>query len=171
MKNIFWVFVIQGVTRGMVYQFKLQTVLDHRQFLEDNLKKELVEIRQQRSAAENVLNQLKRKAEETIVRLQEEQAKGLSSDHVVGYHHYMHRLSDHTVAQRKVLAALDAQVARKQEAVLEAMKNRQILEKLKAQGFERYTQDMLRKEMNFIDEIAVNQYARKQMNGNGEDQE
>ena len=56
----------------------------------------------------------------------------------------------------------------KQDALLEAMKKRQILEKLKDQGIDRYNQMMLKKEMDFIDEIAVNQFVRKTINVNGD---
>lgn len=153
-----------------MYHFKLQTVLDHRQFIEDNLKKELVEIRQQYMAAENVREQLNINAEKTAVRLKEEQADGLPSDQVVAWHHYMRTLSDQIRTQIQLIAKLIEQIARKQAEVLEAMKNRQMLEKLKERGIERYDQEMLRKEMEFINEIAVNQYARRQISGEGEDQ-
>jgi len=48
------------------------------------------------------------------------------------------------------------------------VKKRQILEKLKEQGLERYNQAVLKKEMGFIDEIAVNRFARKTLKAKGE---
>ena len=63
-----------------MYTFKLQTVLDHRQFVEDNLKKEFADLRQQADAARQELERLKRKAMDTAAVLKQEQAAGLPSD-------------------------------------------------------------------------------------------
>ncbi|GAB6908855.1 hypothetical protein DESC_300068 [Desulfosarcina cetonica] len=146
-----------------MYTFKLQVVLDHRQFLEDNLKKELAEIRQQAQAAKKVLEQMRNKEMQTIAELKDEQTKGLSSDFVVAYHTYLERLSERMINQQATIKKIEALIAKKQDGVLEAMKKRQILEKLKERGLERYNQTVSRSETNFINEIAINQYARKNL--------
>ncbi|BBO88297.1 flagellar export protein FliJ [Desulfosarcina ovata] len=150
-----------------MYTFRLQAVLDHRQFVEDNLKKELAEIRQQAMAAEKTLEQMENKEQFTAEALRNEQVSGLASDHVTAYHSYLRRLSDRIVAQKTLIVTIENRISRKQDEVLEAMKKRQILEKLKDQGLDRYNQTLVRKETNFIDEIAVNQYARKALNRHG----
>lgn len=144
-----------------MYTFKLQAVLDHRQFSEDNLKKELAEIRQQVMAAQQQLDSFKRKEMDTAAALKRGQAEGLSSDQVVAYHDYIKRLSDRITRQKTVVIEIKEQESVKQGELLEAMKKRQILEKLKDQGLDRYNKGMLKKEINFIDEIAVNQFVRK----------
>ena len=53
---------------------------------------------------------------------------------------------------------------------LKAMKKRQILEKLKEQGLDRYHQSILKKERVFIDEIAVNQFVRSTLSRNGDEE-
>ncbi|WP_319409755.1 flagellar export protein FliJ [uncultured Desulfosarcina sp.] len=153
-----------------MYTFKMQTVLDHRQFIEDNLKKEHAEIRQQVMAAQQQMESLKRKETDTTTALKREQAKGISSDQVVAYHTYLKRLSDRLARQMTVVNEIKDQELKKQDELLEAMKKRQILEKLKDQDLERYRQMMLKKEMNFIDEIAVNQFVRKTIEKSGEGQ-
>ena len=153
-----------------MYTFNMQTVLDHRQFIEDNLKKELAEIRQQAMAAQGQKELLKRKALDTAAALKREQAAGASSDQVVAYHAYLNRLSGRIAMQTNVVNAIKERESKKQEALLEAMKKRQILDKLKDQGLDRYNQIMLKKEMNFIDEIAVNRFVRKTIQKSGEGQ-
>lgn len=150
-----------------MYTFKLQPVLDHRQFIEDDLKKELAEIKQQVLKARQQLDSLKRKEMNTATALKMQQKEGLSSDQVLAYHDYLKRLSDRIVEQDKITAEIETQELEKQDALLEAMKNRQILEKLKERGVDRYHQVMQKKEMNFIDEIAVNQFVRKTINYRG----
>ena len=144
-----------------MYTFNMQTVLDHRQFIEDQLKKDLAEIRQQVMAAHQQLKLLKRKEMDTRTALKQEQAEGVSSDQVVAYHAYFKRLSDRIARQVTVISEIRDRESKKQDALLEAMKKRQILEKLKDQSLDRYNQMMLKKEMNFIDEVAINRYVRK----------
>ena len=144
-----------------MYTFNMQTVLDHRQFIEDQLKKDLAEIRQQVMVARQQLKLLKRKEMDTCTAFKQEQAEGVSSDQVVAYHAYFKRLSDRIARQVTVIDEIRERESQKQDALLEAMKKRQILEKLKDQSLDRYNQMMLKKEMNFIDEVAINRYARK----------
>ena len=153
-----------------MYTFNMQTVLDHRQFIEDNLKKELADIRQQATATQQQIKSLKRKEMDTVTALKREQAEGVSSDQVVAYHAYLKQLSDRIARQITVACEIKDRESNKQDELLEAMKKRQILEKLKEQGLDRYNQMMLKKEINFIDEIAVNQFVRKTIQNSGEGQ-
>ena len=151
-----------------MYTFNLQVVLDHRQFVEDNLKKELAEIQHQVIAVRQQLDALKRKEMETATALKSEQERGLSSDQVVAYHNYLKRLAGHIVRQKEVVEETKVKETDKQNELVEAVKKRQILEKLKDQGLDRYNQATLKKEMAFIDEIAVNRFVRKSLQGDGE---
>ena len=153
-----------------MYRFNMQTVLDHRQFIEDKLKKDLAEIRQQVMAAHQEMKLLKGKEVDTRTALKQEQAEGISSHQVVAYHAYLKRLSDRIARQVTVISEIRERESKKQDALLEAMKKRQILEKLKDQSLDRYNQTMLKKEMNFIDEMAINQFVRKTIQKGGEGQ-
>ena len=102
--------------------FKLQAVLDHRQFVEDNLKKELADIRHQVELAEQHLKALQRKEVETGQRLKTEQAGGISSDQVIGYHAYLRSLADSIRRQQEALVTLQRREKAKQDEVLEAMR-------------------------------------------------
>jgi flagellar FliJ protein len=153
-----------------MYTFKLQTVLDHRQFIEDNLKKEFADIRQQAETARQELERLKGKAMNTAAVLKQEQAAGLSSAQVVAYHAYLNRLGDRLNRQASLIHEVEEKESQKQDELLEAMKRRQILEKLKDQGLDRYQSTMSQREMKFIDEIAVNQFVRKTIQNRGDEE-
>ena len=153
-----------------MYNFKLQTVLDHRQFIEDNLKKEFADIRQQAVAARQELETMKRKEMNTAAALKQEQAAGLSSAQVVAYHAYLNRLADRMERQALRIHEIEEKESQKQDELLDAMKKRQILEKLKDQGLDRYHATMSQKEMKFIDEIAVNQFVRKNIHSRGDEE-
>lgn len=150
-----------------MYTFNLQPVLDHRQFIEDTLKKELADIKQRVSMARQRLDGLKRKEMNTVGAMQREQHQGLASDQAAAYHAFLRRIAERIANQQAEVAKIQALEAEKQAELMAAMKNRQILERLRDKDFERHTQTLLKKEMNFIDEIAVNQFARKTVTQNG----
>jgi flagellar FliJ protein len=154
----------------IMHTFNMQTVLDHRQYIEDRLKKDLAEIRQKIMAARQQMQSLKQKEANTRQSLKTAQAKGVSSDHVVAYLAYLNRLSDSIAGQETVIGEIKDQESKTQDALLEAMKKRQVLEKLKEQSLDRYNRILLKKEMNFIDEIAVNQFVRKTIQNSGDNQ-
>ncbi|GEM_PF-452629 len=151
-----------------MYTFKLQGVLDHRQFLEDNHKKQLAEIRNQLIAAQQKLQSLKGREMNTTAALKREQTTGLSSDQVVAYHVYLKRLIERITKQKTVIDEIKKRESEKQDEMLEAMKRRKILDKLKAQGLDHYRQMVLKREMKFIDEIAVNQFVRNAIEHRGD---
>jgi len=152
-----------------MYKFNLQSVLDHRQSTEDNLKRELAQIQQHVKTAQQQLDALVERENHTMALLKQEQAEGLGSDRVVGFHAYFSRLSEQIIKQKKALCEAQQLETVKLNELGEVLKKRKILEKLKEQGLRRYQRMMLKNEMQFIDEVAVNQYVRKSMakNGNG----
>jgi flagellar FliJ protein len=153
-----------------MYTFKLQAVLDHRQFVEDHLKKELAAIKQQLLDARQLLDGLNRKAMTTTTALKQEQRNGLSSDQVVAYHAYLQRLSDKISRQETITSEIASREAETQADLLDAVKKRQILEKLKEKRLDRHNRALFKKEMAFIDEMALNQFTRKTANRNGDGQ-
>ena len=151
-----------------MYRFKLQPVLDHRQIVEDELKKELSEIRKQLDHEEQLLKALKRKEMKTVQALKQEQTSGISSQQVITYHTYLERLFARILEQEKTVENRKAEEEQKHVEMIEAVKKRKILEKLKAQGIDRYRQMILEKETKFIDEMSVNQFVRRAIEGFGE---
>lgn len=153
-----------------MYTFRLQSVLDHRQLVEDNVKKELAQIRQQVVESQKKLEWLKQKEMQTVQTLQHDQIQGLSSDGVLAYQTFLRNLSQRMIDQQKTIDRICAQEAAKKSQLLEAMKKRQILEKLKEKGVEHYQQSIFKKEQAFIDEIAVNRFVRSSLTNNGEEE-
>ena len=152
-----------------MYTFKLQSVLDHRQLVEDNIKKELAQIRQQADENQKKLELLRQKEMDTIQVLQQEQKQGLNSDGVLAYHAFLKNLSLRIIKQQDVVDQIHDQEKAIKNELIEAMKKRQILEKLKEKGLSDYHQRIFKKEQAFIDEIAVNQFVRKNLINNGDE--
>ena len=63
--------------------------------------------------------------------------------------------------QRQRVLAAKKKFDQKRIALIEAMKKRKILEKLKTKGLKEYQQMMRKKEQDFMNEIAVHQHKHK----------
>ena len=127
-----------------MYTFNLQPVLDHRQFIEDTLKKELADIKQRVSMALQQLDALKRKEMNTVEAMQREQHQGLASDQAAAYHAFLQRIAERITNQQAEVAKIQAFEVEKQAELMAAMKNRQILDKLRDKDFERHTRTLLK---------------------------
>ena len=152
-----------------MFKFKLQAVLDHRQLIEDNIKKTLAEIKQTLIENQKNLETLINKETDTMHILKQDQAEGISSHNVIAYQDFLRDLSKRITLQRKAIDEICEQEEETKKALREAVKQKQILEKLREQGMDRYHQNMLKKEQEFIDEIAVNQFVRSRLEKSGEE--
>lgn len=155
---------------GSMYTFKLQAVLDHRQFFEDNLRKELSEIKAKVVNEEQLLESLKRKEMKTIQSLQVEQVSGITCHQIVTYHTYLNQLFKRISAQETVVEGIRTEAAQKHAEMIDAVKKRKILESLKEKGIDRYRQMILDQDAKIVDEIAVNQFIRKSIEPRGDNE-
>lgn len=106
----------------------------------------------------------------TIRALKQEQASGISSHQVAAYHTYLDRLLKQMAEKEALVEGLLTEESRMHEDVLEAVRKRKMLEKLKSKGIDRYRQMILEQETKFIDEIAVHQFTRKSLALHGENE-
>ncbi len=148
-----------------MYTFKLETLLNHRKYEEDNLKREFALIRRNLETEKQFHTELLEKEKQTAMELKRKQENGMQSAEVLTYHRYFERLSTEIEAQAGVVVKTENQLSGKRDELSKARKNREILEKLKEKGLKDYTDKMLKKEMDFINEIAVNRHYRQNKNG------
>jgi flagellar FliJ protein len=143
------------------YNFKLEPLLSHRQFLEDALQKEFAEKERQAAQARHIAKSL----EEEYLHLAEElkekmQAPRAASENAL-YATYLASLSDQINKQQQRVQEADKERDEKKTALLEAVKNRKMVEHLKEVGLDQFKQVYLKKEQAFSDEIGIQQHSRK----------
>jgi flagellar protein FliJ len=146
-----------------MYQFKLEPLLNHQRFIEDQLQKALAQIREKLDEENALLEQLLRKERKMTAQLKEKQRETLSSDDLILYRHYFDRLRQDVARQRKRTRETERCFRVKQEELLEVVKKREILERLKEKGLTAYQEKLLRKEQADLNEAALRIYNRKRM--------
>ena len=144
-----------------MYQFNLEPLLNHRRYLEEVLQKELADLKIRLDAETDKLWALREKKRKTVLQLQEKQIDGRPASEIKLYVDYLEQLLKEMEAQRKKALEAERLFSLKRQDLVAAMKKRKILDRLKAKGLQAYEQEQLKKERNFMDEVAGHQFNHK----------
>jgi len=142
------------------FKFKLQSVLDQRQKKEDILKKELADKKLLFEKQKILMESLKSKLSDTRQEFRDRQNERLKASEAAAYISFFDRIGHEIELQTMKLAELVAEVNRAQERLMEAMKEKKIIEKLRDKQMEEYRTEVNRQEQVFIDEISTVRYRR-----------
>jgi len=144
----------------MRFKFKLESLLNHRQFVEDVLQKEFSFLKKRLSEEKQIETHLREKqshlAEELKINLQASRPVSENSLYVT----YLSCLSDQIGRQQGKVEKVESEKSEKKIALMQAVKKRKILERLKDNRVDQYQQFRSQKEQEVSDEIGIQQYNR-----------
>lgn len=145
-----------------MFRFRLESVLNYRRTIEENLLKELSELRRQLSLEEDRLKMMIFEKDRHINDLGSLQKGGvtLQIEDIKLYFSYLNGLELKIKNQADIIKKCQDRVDKKLAEVVDAMKNRKILEVIKERGYREYTREINLKEQRLLDEIAVNRFTR-----------
>jgi flagellar FliJ protein len=144
-----------------MFHFSLQPLLNHRKFVEKILKKELAESEMSLEAEKHRLLVYENQANR-MIREMESKAEArtvMSEIHLYARSHQ--RLASETDRQHEKIADAARLSRQKRCRLVEAMKKRKVVDKLKEKRLKRYRVEINRQEQAFNNEIAVQQFNRK----------
>lgn len=144
-----------------MYKFPLGAVLNHRKFLEENLQKELGLLKKVVVDERKKLGDFKKARKDLSRELQNRQKKSATMSETLLYVRFIDQLSKRVDMQKERIIEAEKDVELKREDLVGAMKNRKVIEKLKEKGWETYKHNMLRKEENFMNEMAAVRFKPK----------
>lgn len=144
-----------------MYKFPLGAVLKHRKFLEDNLQKELGVLKRLLVDDKKKLSDIKNTKRKYSKELQFKQQKSITVSDSLLYIRFIDRLSKRHDMQNDRVLQSEQNVDEKREELLEALKKKKVLERLKEKGIETYKQNGLKKERIFLNEMASVRFKRK----------
>ena len=142
------------------FQFKLQTVLKHRKFKEDRLQAELGELRREEAREVARLTQLRAQLEDACAAIVDGLDRNEPADELERRDEYAKAKRDDVKVQELTLDAVHARVEAKRAEVIEAMKQREVLETLRDKQERAYVYECARAEQNQLDADASVRYAR-----------
>ncbi len=142
------------------FKFKLQPVLHHRQKKEDILKKELAEAKSLFEKERAVLDRLTSKLSDIQAELRHKQQSSFTASEAASYSTYLTRVEREIDVQTIKLTDIAVEVKRAQGRLIEASRDKKIMEKLQEKKYEEYKVEADKAEQTLIDEIATMRYNR-----------
>jgi flagellar FliJ protein len=147
----------------MSFEFKFEALRQYRNYQEDLMQKKLAQARRLKEQAADLLESLLEKRCRAEQHIKREQENSTSGPHMAMYDHYQLRISKEIAAQRQRLKDAEALCKQKMGELIVAMQNRKTLDKLKEKDLRAYMDTLNQKEQKFINEIAINQFARNNL--------
>ena len=143
-----------------MYKFSLDPLLHHRRLLEEQQQKELADLEAKRLVAERRLAAVDQARRRCDAAPDATAGMALNIGWLQMRVRYLERLArEEQICQQRLAAAVKA-VSRKRAELLEIVKSRKILEKLKEKGLHDYQAATSRKEQAFLNEMAVTRFRR-----------
>ena len=145
----------------MAKPFRLQSLLEHKQQQEEQSMRFLADREAARRRASDTLEML-REAEEAQLRHLEDLSRAVRFDAEISRDatSYLGRIERSIAAQHDVIAEAEARVLESRDALVEILKEKRALERLREQYLETTAREEGRREALVVDEITTARYTR-----------
>jgi len=138
------------------FVFQLEGVLRQRLQVERERQRAVAEVRAQLAALDAQLRSLDQRASDTTTDLRRNRLTGvLDMQFLAAHRRFMIAIQRQAMEIVQRMALVQRKLEAAQKLLLEAAKQRKVIEKLKEKQFERWRVDMARKEAAEIDEIGM----------------
>ncbi|MBL0716728.1 MAG: flagellar export protein FliJ [Desulfosarcina sp.] len=144
-----------------MYKFSLEALLSHRKAIEESFQKELADLQRLLQEEMNRKINFEKKQEKVMTELKHKTSRQITVGDNLIYHNFIQRLAGNIDQQEQRVFAVKKKIENKRMVLLEAVKNKKALEKLKEKGLEAFIRKLARKEELLINEVAVNNFSRK----------
>lgn len=135
--------------------FGLQKVLDFRGEMEKVRKAEFAAARHEFEQASERLRREEERIDRIGTEFMDRQLEGISAVELHMYSDYFRKKETDIKAQRQEVTALDLNVLEKREILVDASRDRKVLEELKKKKIKAFKTEMDEKERAFLDELAL----------------
>lgn len=145
--------------------FKLEPVLHYRSSIEDTLRRALSEKRERLKSEKDGLEALITRRQEHLRELGEKLKTGMGVAENFLFIDYLGRMDDEMVIRKKAVDAAEEAAEIERGRLIEAVRQRKTLERLKEKHMDAHEKKRLKKETGLLDEIAVNRFNRDRETG------
>jgi len=143
------------------FKFRLDNVLEFRKQVEDQYKRELASLKLLLLKEEKFLRDLEQKKAAMQETLKAQQCDTLNMDEILNYYNYLSVCRQKIVDQIAVINQCIELIETKRNELVNASKEKKIIEKLKDNQYQEFKQLLDRIETKMIDEIATSGYTHK----------
>ncbi|BCG48976.1 Flagellar protein FliJ [Citrifermentans bremense] len=137
------------------YEFRLEQVLKFRKEVEKIQQLELLAARQRHETVSDQLNCEEKAIEELDREFTQRQMEGIQASDLQLFGDYRLRKRNEINRIKEELPALEQAVQEKRESLIVAAKEKKVLEIFKQKKLHAHRVELLEKERNFMDEVAI----------------
>lgn len=141
-----------------MYKFTIQPLLNHRKFIEEILQKELSLFKRLLADEKKKLKDYEKARNRFLVELRQKQRESITVSENHLYFNFLVRLASDLDKQRDIVLEVEKKFDQKRDDLIEAMKNRKMLEKLKEKHLKAYNHKLMKNEQDFLNETAINMF-------------
>lgn len=141
------------------FYFALDTVLNYKEQVLENLQAEHAQIIAERVECERGIEALEQEQQECMAELEEKKSFGISITDMQTYDRFLTSLRKKIERERERLAEILQREERKREQVVEARKETASITKLKDKKRAKYDKEVQKADEQFIDEFVSNKRA------------
>jgi flagellar FliJ protein len=142
-----------------VFQFRFETLLSTRRHAEECLQKELSEARRALAVEQTALREKKNARRRCVQDQRRKQREHFRVPDMLLFAAYLQRIERDIDLQQKRVASAERKVSQARQALIQAMKRRKMLEKLKEKDQDTYLRTLAQRERKFIDEAAARMHS------------
>ncbi len=150
------------------FRFRLQRLLEIREHKEKQVKNELAGAEGKKyihvEKKEKILKE--DQGSRKNMHLEQEKRK-LTIDRFHQYQRYFNRLKANVTARDKLISLIDDEIKVINERLVEARREKRVLERLKENKLKEYQYEMQREDQNFFDEVGNNKFIKSKIEEKG----
>lgn len=139
----------------MAFKFKLQSLLKHRTLLENQGRQALAEAMAEETAMEQTIEKHLQTCHAVEQEFEQKKIQGMVLQELLIYERSLKRQAAKLKDLRAEAVNLHTKTDQQRSRLTEASKDRTLMDKLKTKREDEYRQEMLRQEMNDLDEMAL----------------
>lgn len=138
-----------------MFQFRFEALLITRRHVEEGLQKELAEARRALAEAQSALRDKKAVRRRCLQEQLRAQRLTFRGPDMLLFDAYLRRLGRDIDALQKQLLSAERKAQQKRYALMEAVKKRKMIEKLKEKDHEKHLKALAERDRKFLDEAAA----------------
>lgn len=139
----------------------MQSVLDYREKIEEKILSEFSEKKRELDLEKTKLKKLVCERENLISDLRNMRSKTVHAEDIASYISYVEKIREKEKKQKDVIHQVKEQVESKRKELVEAVKKRKVMEKLKEQHAVEYEKNIREREQKDSDEMSVLKFGRR----------
>jgi len=143
-----------------MYKYSLESILKQRKFIEDKLQKKMAVLNKELGDEEIRLNMENKVREQCLEELKQKQERNISMSELLLYTKFIRKITVAINKQEVIVLRAKKKVDQNRENMVDAMKNRKIIEKLKEKDWKNYSRMSSKRDQEFLNEVGISRFSQ-----------